>query len=143
MSCSFMSFDKPTFKKYRIFFLCQTFKDRSQKDIELSKYKAISRTHYIFALFLFIPQICKKEKKVKITSNISSFQHLFSLAAGTRTNQQMSSTLPSFHLVHCRGFAFPKQLLISTQYIHSNLDIVNKSVRPFLFTISNNSLYQM
>ena len=27
--------------------------------------------------------------------------------------------------------------------IHSNLDIVNKSVRPFLFTILNNSLYQM
>ena len=24
-----------------------------------------------------------------------------------------------------------------------NLDIANKSVRPFLFTISNNSLYQM
>ena len=29
------------------------------------------------------------------------------------------------------------------QVIHSNLDIVNKSVRPFLFTILNNSLYQM
>ena len=28
-------------------------------------------------------------------------------------------------------------------YIHSNLDIVNKFVRPFLFTISNNSLYLM
>ena len=28
-------------------------------------------------------------------------------------------------------------------YVHSNLDIVNKSVRPFLFTILNNSLYQM
>ena len=27
--------------------------------------------------------------------------------------------------------------------IHSNLDIANKSVRPFLFTISNKSLYQM
>ena len=27
--------------------------------------------------------------------------------------------------------------------VHSNLDIVNKSVRPFLFTISNNSLYQV
>ena len=27
--------------------------------------------------------------------------------------------------------------------VHSNLDIANKSVRPFLFTISNNSLYQM
>ena len=26
--------------------------------------------------------------------------------------------------------------------INSNLDITNKSVRPFLFTISNNSLYQ-
>ena len=26
---------------------------------------------------------------------------------------------------------------------HSNLDLVNKSVRPFLFTISNNSLNQM
>ena len=26
--------------------------------------------------------------------------------------------------------------------IHSNLDIANKSVRPFLYTISNNSLYQ-
>ena len=27
--------------------------------------------------------------------------------------------------------------------IHSNLDMANKSVRPFLFTISNDSLYQM
>ena len=27
--------------------------------------------------------------------------------------------------------------------IHSKLDIANKSVRVFLFTISNNSLYQM
>ena len=27
--------------------------------------------------------------------------------------------------------------------VHSNLDIANKSVRPFLFTISNNSLYLM
>ena len=27
--------------------------------------------------------------------------------------------------------------------VHSNLDITNKSVRPFLFTISNNSLYQI
>ena len=27
--------------------------------------------------------------------------------------------------------------------IHSNLDIANKSVKPFLFTILNNSLYQM
>ena len=27
--------------------------------------------------------------------------------------------------------------------VHSNLDIANKSIRPFLFTILNNSLYQM
>ena len=27
--------------------------------------------------------------------------------------------------------------------IHSNLDITKKSIRPFLFTILNNSLYQM
>ena len=27
--------------------------------------------------------------------------------------------------------------------VHSKLDIVIKSVRPFLFTILNNSLYQM
>ena len=32
---------------------------------------------------------------------------------------------------------------ICTLHIHSNLDITNKSARPFLFTISNNSLYQM
>ena len=32
-----------------------------------------------------------------------------------------------------------KKVLFS--YIHSNLDLTNKSVRPFLFTISNNSLY--
>ena len=31
--------------------------------------------------------------------------------------------------------------IIST--LHSNLDIANKYVIPFLFTISNNSLYQM
>ena len=31
--------------------------------------------------------------------------------------------------------------IIST--LHSNLDIVNKSIIPFLFTILNNSLYQM
>ena len=30
---------------------------------------------------------------------------------------------------------------VCSKYIHSNLDIANKSVRPFLFTISNNSLY--
>ena len=28
-------------------------------------------------------------------------------------------------------------------YMHSNLDIANKLVRAFLFTMSNNSLYQM
>ena len=28
-------------------------------------------------------------------------------------------------------------------HVHSNLDIANKSIIPFLFTISNNSLYQM
>ena len=28
------------------------------------------------------------------------------------------------------------------KYIHSNLNIANKSIRPFLFTISNNLLYQ-
>ena len=32
----------------------------------------------------------------------------------------------------------------SNTYIHSNLDIANKFIfRPFLFTISNNSLYQI
>ena len=31
----------------------------------------------------------------------------------------------------------------SKSKVHSNLDIANRSVRPFLFTISNNSLYQM
>ena len=33
--------------------------------------------------------------------------------------------------------------LLPPQKVHSNLDIVNKSVKPFLFTISINSLYQM
>ena len=28
-------------------------------------------------------------------------------------------------------------------FVHSNLVVVNKTIRPFLFTISNNSLYQM
>ena len=32
---------------------------------------------------------------------------------------------------------------LRTKILHSNLDIANKSVRSFLFTISNNSLYQM
>ena len=31
----------------------------------------------------------------------------------------------------------------SSKALHSNLDIENKSVRPFLYTILNNSLYQM
>ena len=36
----------------------------------------------------------------------------------------------------------PKFIIyLDTLVVHSNLDIVNKSVRPFLFTISNNSLY--
>ena len=39
-----------------------------------------------------------------------------------------------------RRYYFP---ILSISYLHSNLDIVNKSVRSFLFTISNNSLYQM
>ena len=33
--------------------------------------------------------------------------------------------------------------LLLPRYTYSNLDIVNKSVRSFLFTILNNSLYQM
>ena len=39
----------------------------------------------------------------------------------------------------------PKHAFLSIvyYYVHSNLDIVNKSVIPFLFTISNNLLYQM
>ena len=37
-----------------------------------------------------------------------------------------------------------RDVMIYKSYIlHSNLDIVNKSVRTFLFTILNNSLYQM
>ena len=36
----------------------------------------------------------------------------------------------------CKYDSLPKR-------IYSNLDIVNKSVRPFLFTLSNNSLYEM
>ena len=38
-----------------------------------------------------------------------------------------------------KNFAF----LHKYKNVHSNLNIVNKFVRPFLFTISNNSLYQM
>ena len=34
-------------------------------------------------------------------------------------------------------------LWLQKMEVHSNLDIVNKSVGPFLFTILNNSLYQM
>ena len=38
----------------------------------------------------------------------------------------------------------PKFIIyLDTLVVHSNLDIVNKSVRPFLFTILNNSLYKM
>ena len=39
-----------------------------------------------------------------------------------------------------KGKKHLKNILI---LVHSNLDIVNKSVRPFLFTISNNSIDQM
>ena len=35
------------------------------------------------------------------------------------------------------------RVFILTRYLQSNLDIANKSIRPFLFTILNNSLYQM
>ena len=31
----------------------------------------------------------------------------------------------------------------TAEQIHSNLYITKKSIRPFLFTVSNNSLYQM
>ena len=36
-----------------------------------------------------------------------------------------------------------RQPITDVIYVHSNLHIVNKSARPFLFTILNNSLYQM
>ena len=36
-----------------------------------------------------------------------------------------------------------KVAIFKNVQIHSNLDITNKSVIPFLFTISNNSQYQM
>ena len=42
------------------------------------------------------------------------------------------------NLTYCPGFQRAKSYCI---YIHSNLDIVNKFVRHFLFTILNNSLY--
>ena len=43
---------------------------------------------------------------------------------------------------------FKIEILLDTKnfyvlLLHSNLDIVNKSVRSFLFTISNNLLYQI
>ena len=43
------------------------------------------------------------------------------------------STYPHNHRVH----------IAYVHILHSNLDIVNKSLIPFLFTISNNSLYQI
>ena len=39
--------------------------------------------------------------------------------------------------------SIPKGMLKTHLHIHSNLDIGNKSVKPFLFTISNNSQYRM
>ena len=36
-----------------------------------------------------------------------------------------------------------RKKMIKNKQIHSNLDITNKSISPFLFTIWNNSQYQM
>ena len=41
-------------------------------------------------------------------------------------------------LNHCKS-----KKMYMEHTMHVNLDIVNKSVRPFLFTILKNSLYQM
>ena len=46
------------------------------------------------------------------------------------TSERMHSTLKS-------------QCSKNRKLVHSNLNITNKSVRPSLFTISNNSLYKM
>ena len=46
---------------------------------------------------------------------------------------------PIVHYFH-RLFPYFVKLYL---YVHSNLDITNKSVRPFLLIILNNSLYQM
>ena len=44
---------------------------------------------------------------------------------------------------HCINDAKNALSTHCSKLLHSNLDIVNKSVRPFWFTILNNSLYQM
>ena len=42
--------------------------------------------------------------------------------------------------VNSATFSFSNKIHTEEQ-IHSNLDITNKSIRPFLFTLSNNSLH--
>ena len=71
---------------------------------------------------------------------------IFAITQNEKTNRKFRNvTLQIFitHYFFCLmklSFEFNWFKIIK---IHSNLDITNKSVRPFLFTISNNSLYQI
>ena len=62
---------------------------------------------------------------------------------------ELEGYISCYYITSCLEFAmtwltdFLRGQQSSSIVVQSNLDIVNKSVRPFLFTISNNSLYQM
>ena len=45
--------------------------------------------------------------------------------------------------VHAVAFSYGTNVIGICSIVHSNLDIANKFIRPFMFTISNNSLHQM
>ena len=57
---------------------------------------------------------------------------------------KLATVMPSLECsVYIKELPDQEKMLFFIIFIHSNIDIVNKSIRPFLFTILNNSLYQM
>ena len=77
-----------------------------------------------------------KKQSESRSSEINGFDKNIDKSIGNWSNLPKAPNPDVILLKKARG--------MSTIYkVHSNLDIVNKSVIPFLFTISNKSLYQM
>ena len=74
----------------------------------------------------------------KLENNIPSEPHAMSELVPTVLDHLTSEDVEFFNKV-CNFTKYLKTQTNSLLLFHSNLDIVNKSVRPFLFTILNNS----
>ena len=74
----------------------------------------------------------------KLENNIPPEPHAMSELVPTVLDHLTSEDVEFFNKV-CNFTKYLKTQTNSLLLFHSNLDIVNKSVRPFLFTILNNS----